>query len=139
LVETLIPVPASSAATRSSMLGASFCFGVIASSCWGSARGQTWPASGKKCPVDERVESADLRPLLAAPRARASAGADGRAVRRIAEQRPETLETIRRNGFAFTDIGTEPGNWQHLAFSLYTTICEIDLLARAALGMRVGE
>lgn len=61
------------------------------------------------------------------------------ALRRIAEQRPETLETIRRNGFAFTDIGTEPGNWQHLAFSLYTTICEIDLIARAALGMRVGE
>ena len=41
---------------------------------------------------------------------------------------------IEANGFVFTDIGKEPGNWQHLAFSVYTDLCEADTIARAALG-----
>ena len=32
-----------------------------------------------------------------------------------------------------TDIVREPGNWQHLAFSIYTVVCEVDTIARAAL------
>lgn len=55
------------------------------------------------------------------------------ALERIAEQQPKTLEMIRHNGFIFTDIGNEPGNWQHLAFSIYTDLCEIDAIARTAL------
>ena len=55
------------------------------------------------------------------------------ALERIAEQQPKTLAMIRRNGFVFDDIGAEPGNWQHLAFSIYTDLCEVDSIARAAL------
>ena len=51
----------------------------------------------------------------------------------IAAQQPKTLEMIRHNGFVFDDIGREPGNWQHLAFSVYTDLCEVDSIARAAL------
>jgi hypothetical protein len=55
------------------------------------------------------------------------------ALREIEEQQPKTLAMIRDNGFVFEDIGNEPGNWQHLAFSIYTDLCEVDTLARAAL------
>jgi hypothetical protein len=55
------------------------------------------------------------------------------ALERIAEQRQMTLRMIERNGFVFESIGREPGNWQHLAFSIYTDLCEVDGIARAAL------
>jgi hypothetical protein len=55
------------------------------------------------------------------------------AMQQIAAQQPKTLATIERNGFVFDDIGTERGNWQHLAFSIYTDLCEVDTIARAAL------
>lgn len=55
------------------------------------------------------------------------------ALRRIAEQQPLTLQTIESNGFVFTDIGQQPGNWQHLAFSIYTDLCEVDTIARGVL------
>ena len=55
------------------------------------------------------------------------------ALKRITEMQQEALGIIRQNGFVFEDIGKEPGNWQHLAFTLYTTICEIDTIARGAL------
>ena len=55
------------------------------------------------------------------------------ALREIADQQPKTLEMIRANGFVFDSIGAEPGNWQHLAFTIYTDLCEVDTLARAAL------
>lgn len=51
----------------------------------------------------------------------------------IAAQQPKTLAMIRANGFVFDSIGKEPGNWQHLAFSIYTDLCEVDTIARAAL------
>lgn len=51
----------------------------------------------------------------------------------IAAQQKKTLETIKANNFVFTDIGAEAGNWQHLAFSIYTDLCEVDSIARAAL------
>lgn len=46
---------------------------------------------------------------------------------------PEALAMIQRNGFVFEDIGCEPGNWQHLAFTLYTTLCEAEWVARTTL------
>lgn len=61
------------------------------------------------------------------------------ALRRIAAKQQEALEVIRSNGFVFTSIGQEPGNWQHLAFTLYNEICEIDVIARAGLGLTVGD
>ena len=56
------------------------------------------------------------------------------ALEAVAAQQPKTLAMIEANGFVFTDIGKEPGNWQHLAFSVYTDLCEVDTIARAALG-----
>src|SRR5690242_11936062 len=55
------------------------------------------------------------------------------ALERIAETQPRVLAMIERNGFVFDSIGREPGNWQHLAFSIYCELCEVDSLARAAL------
>ena len=56
-----------------------------------------------------------------------------RALEVIATKHAEALATIQRNGFVFNHIGAEPGNWQHLAFSLYSDLCEVDAIARAAL------
>lgn len=61
------------------------------------------------------------------------------ALTRIARKQQEALAMVRDNGFVFVDIGAEPGNWQHLAFSLYNDICEIDCVARAGLGLEVGD
>lgn len=55
------------------------------------------------------------------------------ALEEIATKQPEALKIIEQEGFVFTDIGHEPGNWQHLAFTLYTQLCEVDSIARAAL------
>jgi len=55
------------------------------------------------------------------------------ALELIAAQQPRTLAMIERNGFVFDSIGTEPGNWQHLAFSIYCDLCWADSVARAAL------
>jgi hypothetical protein len=55
------------------------------------------------------------------------------ALEQVAALQGEALKLIRNNGFVFTDIGTERGNWQHLAFTLYCEICEIDVVARNAL------
>ncbi len=51
----------------------------------------------------------------------------------IATKQRAALQTIQDNGFVFESIGREPGNWEHLAFSLYTDLCEVDAIARAAL------
>lgn len=55
------------------------------------------------------------------------------ALEEIARMQPDALKMIERNGFIFDDIGDEPGNWQHLAFTLYVSLCEIESIARAAL------
>lgn len=55
------------------------------------------------------------------------------ALQHVAQLQPDALAMIERNGFVFADIGREPGNWQHLAFSLYTDLCEADHIARSAL------
>lgn len=61
------------------------------------------------------------------------------ALTRIASFQQRALGYIEQNGFVFDDIGTERGNWQHLAFSLYNDLCEADVVARHALGIELGE
>jgi len=51
----------------------------------------------------------------------------------IATQQPKTLETLGKHGIVFDSIGGDPKNWQHVAFSIYTDLCEIDSVARTAL------
>ena len=77
-----------------------------------------WDASKTNAVKDAEAERDRLREALEA----------------VAAQQPKTLAMIEANGFVFTDIGKEPGNWQHLAFSVYTDLCEVDTIARAALG-----
>jgi hypothetical protein len=61
-------------------------------------------------------------------------------LRQIAETQQKALKVIESNGFVFDGpLGAEPGNWQHLAFSLYTDICEVDVWARNALGVPLGQ
>jgi hypothetical protein len=60
------------------------------------------------------------------------------ALYEIARKQRQVLGIIETNGFIFDDIGSEPGNWKHLAFTLYCEICEIDLIARGALGLPLG-
>jgi hypothetical protein len=55
------------------------------------------------------------------------------ALRFCAAKQPEAIEMIRSNGFVFRDLGNEPGNWQHLAFTLYNDLCHIETVARQAL------
>lgn len=56
------------------------------------------------------------------------------AIERIAEQQPKTLATLRHHGIVFDGpLGNDPKNWQHVAFSIYTDLCEVDTIARAAL------
>jgi hypothetical protein len=61
------------------------------------------------------------------------------ALDKVMDAQPAALRMIRENGFVFDDIGREPGNWKHLAFSLYTDICELSTLAHHALGIPLGE
>lgn len=55
------------------------------------------------------------------------------ALDKIAAQQPKTLETLRKHGIVFDALGADPKNWQHVAFSIYNDLCEVDLIARAAL------
>ncbi len=57
-----------------------------------------------------------------------------RALEEIAEQQPKLLEVLRKHGVVFDGpLGNDPKNFQHVAFSIYTVVCEIDSIARAAL------
>ena len=54
----------------------------------------------------------------------------------IGEIQPRVLSYIRANGFKWEcreSLGSEPGNWQHLAFSIYSDLCKADTIARSAL------
>lgn len=61
------------------------------------------------------------------------------ALERISEQQQTTLRMIKDNGFVFDSVGCGPGNWQHLAFTLYTDLCEVDTIARGALASVTNE
>lgn len=56
------------------------------------------------------------------------------ALRQIGEQQQKTLGWIRDWDIVFDEApGKNPGNWQHVAFSIYTDLCEVDSWARSAL------
>jgi len=55
------------------------------------------------------------------------------ALEEIAEAQQKTLAMIRREGFVFETPLQESTGWEKLAFTLYSTICEIDVEARQAL------
>ena len=55
------------------------------------------------------------------------------ALGEIAEAQQKTLAMIRREGFVFETPLQESTGWEKLAFTLYSTICEIDVEARQAL------
>jgi hypothetical protein len=82
---------------------------------------------------DEPNELADAALIAAAPLLAQALIDAGDALRRIKAQQPETLRMIEANGFVFDSIGKEPGNWQHLAFTVYTDLCEVDTIADACL------
>lgn len=57
------------------------------------------------------------------------------ALREISEQQPKTIDWLRANGIVFDGpLGADPDNWEHVAFSIYTDLCEMDSIAHAALG-----
>lgn len=61
------------------------------------------------------------------------------ALETIAALQPEALRIIRDNGFVFESaLGKEPGNWEHLAFSFYTSLCEAESIASPLLS-RITE
>jgi hypothetical protein len=58
------------------------------------------------------------------------------ALERIEQVQPEALGYIRHHGFKWEglgSIGVEPGNWQHLAFSLYSDLSRCSSIALRAL------
>lgn len=55
------------------------------------------------------------------------------ALEMIGAKQQETLETLRSNGVVFDAIGNDPTNWQHVAFTIYTDLCEMDTWAHQAL------
>lgn len=80
-----------------------------------------------EAPLDD-YESARIEELLAV--ARAYRG----ALEQIAEQQQRTLGWMQKHDIVFDGtLGTDPKNFQHVAFSVYTDLCEVDSWARAAL------
>ena len=55
------------------------------------------------------------------------------ALEKIEEVQPETLAMLRREGFKFEIRLDLTDGWEKLAFTLYSTICEVDAIARNAL------
>ncbi len=56
------------------------------------------------------------------------------ALREISRQQPRTVDTMRRNHVVFDGpLGNDPRNWQHVAFSIYNDLVQVDGIARAAL------
>ncbi len=55
------------------------------------------------------------------------------AAQAVVRLQEETVATFRNRGIKFTDIGADPENWQHVAFTVYTNLCEAAALARDAI------
>lgn len=59
------------------------------------------------------------------------------ALEKIGAQQRKTLERFRMNGIVFDGpFDADPKNWENVAFSIYTDLCEVDLWAKQALGDR---
>ncbi len=62
------------------------------------------------------------------------------ALREIEKLQPEMLAILRKHGVVFDGpLGADPTNFQHVAFSIYTALCEAYAIARAALASSEGE
>lgn len=64
------------------------------------------------------------------------------AVREIERVQERAMATLRKHGIKFEDIGNDPTkNWQHVAFTVYTDLCDAANTARALLdgGPEGGE
>lgn len=56
------------------------------------------------------------------------------ALTEVSERQPKTIDWLRANGIVFDGpLGIDPGNWEHVAFSIYNDLCEADDIARRAL------
>lgn len=55
------------------------------------------------------------------------------ALRNVSQRQEATLEKLRTLGVVFTDIGADPKNWQHVAFTIYSEFVEAASIARQAL------
>lgn len=56
------------------------------------------------------------------------------ALEDIASKQRARLDAYRALGIVFDGpLGTDPKNWQHVAFSTYTDLCEVETQARSAL------
>ncbi len=61
------------------------------------------------------------------------------ALLEIQQKQSEMVVIYRANGIVFDGpLGTDPNNWQHVAFSTYTKLCEVESIARAALDEPLG-
>jgi len=58
---------------------------------------------------------------------------------KIAAQQPKVLEVLRSHGIVFRELGHDPTNFEHVAFSIYTYLCEVDCWAREALAVANPE
>jgi hypothetical protein len=76
----------------------------------------------------------DVLDLLASgDEARALAEQYRAALEQVEPIQQRVLETLRREGFKFeTPLHLSEG-WEKLAFSLYSTLCEVDAIVRHAL------
>jgi hypothetical protein len=62
------------------------------------------------------------------------------ALERISKQQQHTLGWLESNGIVFDGpLGKDPKNWQHVAFSIYSDLCEVDIWAHHALGKEFGS
>lgn len=56
------------------------------------------------------------------------------ALEQITTMQPRAINWLRANGIKFIGpLGTDPANWENVAFSIYNDLCEVDVIARNAL------
>lgn len=54
------------------------------------------------------------------------------ALQAVRTRQQDTLGWLRENGIVFDGpLGTDPKNWQQVAFSIYTDLCEVECIAAA--------
>lgn len=83
---------------------------------------------------DSVMMTRSLAELWAAAPATIEENARLRAALEQIEARTWTaLARFRERGVVFEDIGNDPKNWQHVAFTVYSELCEASMDARDAL------
>ena len=83
--------------------------------------------------VREAAEAFAVYDELVRENATKEAAAVVEALRTTVRLQEETLALLRKHGIQFTDIGADPRNWQHVAFAIYTNMCEAASEARAII------